>query len=110
MSPVVGSLRKLFSSLRVVKPVKQIDVSLNPIELIEKEFSGLHSGKPGLSSISGGQSAADNSLREIADFWKNWPLIAQEGSNRSCSTRDLRQLLIGHWSTSQVSDDACALS
>ena len=70
-SPAVGSLRKLVSSLRVVKPVKQIDVSLNPVELIEKEFSGLHSGKSGLSSISGGQSAADNSLREIADFWKN---------------------------------------
>ena len=70
-SPVVGSLRKLVSSLRVVKPVKQIDVSLNPVELIEKEFSGLHSGKSGLSSISGSQSAADNSLREIADFWKN---------------------------------------
>lgn len=62
-SPVVGSLRKLVSPLRVVKPVKQIDVSRNPIELIEKEFSGLHSGNPGLSSIPGGQSAADKALR-----------------------------------------------
>ena len=64
-SPVVGSLRKLVSPLRVVKPVKQIDVSRNPIELIEKEFSGLHSGNPGLSSIPGGQSAADKALRDL---------------------------------------------
>src|SRR6056300_554326 len=72
-SPVVGSLRKLGSPLGVVNPVKQIDISRNPLDLIEQEFAGLYSGEPGLSSIPGGQSAANKALRDldISDYAAN---------------------------------------
>lgn len=39
-----------------------LDLSVDPLELIESDFDGLYSGQLGLSSIPGGQTAADAAL------------------------------------------------
>jgi deoxyribodipyrimidine photo-lyase len=44
---------------------RRIDVGLEPLEIIEKDFDGLYSGDLGLSSIDGGQTAADRALAEL---------------------------------------------
>jgi deoxyribodipyrimidine photo-lyase len=55
---------------RVFKP---LDVSQDPLELIEREFAGLYSGEVGLSSIKGGQSAANAALAnlDVSGYAKN---------------------------------------
>lgn len=40
----------------------RIDINTEPLEVIEKNFAGLYSGDLGLSSIPGGQTAADQAL------------------------------------------------
>ena len=42
-----------------------LDISADPETIIEREFQGLHSGPIGLSSIKGGQSAADAALASL---------------------------------------------
>ena len=42
-----------------------LNLDAHPLEIIEKEFQGLYSGKLGLSSIKGGQTAADNALNNL---------------------------------------------
>lgn len=42
-----------------------LNLDAQPLEIIEKEFAGLYSGKLGLSSINGGQTAADNALNNL---------------------------------------------
>jgi deoxyribodipyrimidine photo-lyase len=44
---------------------KSLDISLDPIELIQTHFQGLYSGDLGLSSIKGGQSAANLALENL---------------------------------------------
>jgi deoxyribodipyrimidine photo-lyase len=44
---------------------KVIDISLDPIKVIETHFQGLYSGELGLSSIKGGQSAANQALANL---------------------------------------------
>jgi deoxyribodipyrimidine photo-lyase len=44
---------------------KSLDISLDPIELIQTHFKGLYSGELGLSSIKGGQSAANLALENL---------------------------------------------
>ena len=44
---------------------KIINLSKSVLELISDEFAGLHSGELGLSSIEGGQSAADVALKNL---------------------------------------------
>lgn len=44
---------------------KPLDLSANPLEIIEHSFAGLYSGELGLSSIKGGQTAADNVLANL---------------------------------------------
>ena len=43
----------------------QIPLDSHPLEIIERDFAGLYSGKLGLSSITGGQSAADAQLAQL---------------------------------------------
>lgn len=45
--------------------MKKLNLDLDPIELIEKEFQGFYSGELGISSIKGGQSAADVALAKL---------------------------------------------
>lgn len=45
--------------------LKTIDISTNIVELIESQFQGLYSGALGLSSIQGGQSAANRALGNL---------------------------------------------
>lgn len=42
-----------------------IDLSTDPLDIIEGTFAGLYSGELGLSSLSGGQSAADQALANL---------------------------------------------
>ena len=42
-----------------------LDLSGDALEIIERDFAGLYSGELGLSSISGGQSAADRALAAL---------------------------------------------
>lgn len=42
-----------------------IDLSTDPLDIIEGNFAGLYSGELGLSSLSGGQSAADQALATL---------------------------------------------
>lgn len=42
-----------------------IGLSGDPLEIIERDFAGLYSGELGLSSIAGGQSAADLALANL---------------------------------------------
>lgn len=42
-----------------------IDIDKDPIEIIQRDFAGLYSGELGLSSIPGGQSAADAALGQL---------------------------------------------
>ena len=44
---------------------KILDLSGKPLEIIEQHFIGLFSGDLGLSSIKGGQTAADNALSNL---------------------------------------------
>jgi deoxyribodipyrimidine photo-lyase len=44
---------------------RRINLGLEPLEIIEKDFEGLYSGELGLSSIDGGQTAADRALAEL---------------------------------------------
>ena len=44
---------------------KELNLDLKPLAIIEKEFKGLYSGELGLSSISGGQSAANHALAQL---------------------------------------------
>jgi len=39
-----------------------IDINQDPLFIIEKDFNGLYSGELGISSITGGQSAANAML------------------------------------------------
>lgn len=45
--------------------VQTIDISSDAIALIRKHFRGLHSGEVGLSSIQGGQTAANQALANL---------------------------------------------
>jgi deoxyribodipyrimidine photo-lyase len=45
--------------------VKTLDLTLDPATLIERDFQGLFSGSIGLSSIAGGQTAADAALANL---------------------------------------------
>ena len=45
--------------------VRQIEIQANPLDIITSEFEGLYSGEPGLSSISGGQTAANQALASL---------------------------------------------
>lgn len=45
--------------------LKGIDLSANTLALIQTQFTGLYSGELGLSSIPGGQSAADSALENL---------------------------------------------
>ena len=45
--------------------MKPINLDRQPLELIEDDFAGLYSGKLGLSSIKGGQSAANAALANL---------------------------------------------
>lgn len=42
-----------------------INLDSAPLEIIEKDFAGLYSGELGLSSIDGGQTAANRALAEL---------------------------------------------
>jgi deoxyribodipyrimidine photo-lyase len=44
---------------------EQLDINREPLEIIESHFGGLVSGVLGLSSIAGGQSAADRALAQL---------------------------------------------
>ena len=44
---------------------KQIEITENPLDLIATHFQGLYSGELGLSSIKGGQSAANQALANL---------------------------------------------
>lgn len=44
---------------------KVLDIKQSALELIESQFQGLYSGEIGLSSISGGQSAANRALENL---------------------------------------------
>ena len=44
---------------------KPLDLNRDPLEIIEGDFVGLYSGELGLSSIKGGQSAADEALANL---------------------------------------------
>ena len=50
-----------------------IDITREPLEILESDFKGLHSGELGLSSITGGQTAADAALAnlDITGYAKN---------------------------------------
>jgi deoxyribodipyrimidine photo-lyase len=45
--------------------LKQIDLGREVLSIIESDFAGLYSGPLGVSSIAGGQSAADKALSEL---------------------------------------------
>jgi len=45
--------------------LRSINIESNPIEIIKNEFTSLHSGPIGLSSIKGGQSAANDALAKL---------------------------------------------
>ncbi len=47
------------------KPLIPIDLSRLTLDIVEEQFSGLYSGELGLSSIRGGQSAANEALKEL---------------------------------------------
>jgi deoxyribodipyrimidine photo-lyase len=42
-----------------------LDLTMDPLEIIERHFIGAYSGNLALSSIPGGQSAADNALKNL---------------------------------------------
>lgn len=44
---------------------KRIDLGADPLEIIERDFAGLYSGELGLSSLRGGQTAADTALAQL---------------------------------------------
>jgi len=44
---------------------RPLDISRDTLEIIEQDFAGLYSGELGLSSISGGQTAADTALANL---------------------------------------------
>ena len=46
-------------------PLVEIDLSKDALQLAAEHFSGLYSGEPGLSSIKGGQSAANAALANL---------------------------------------------
>ena len=43
----------------------RIDLAKDPLEILANDFKGLYSGELGLSSIAGGQSAADAPLANL---------------------------------------------
>ena len=45
--------------------LKEIDLSADALAIIERDFSGLYSGPLQISSIKGGQTAADDALRNL---------------------------------------------
>lgn len=45
--------------------MQKLDLAGEPIEILERDFAGLYSGELGLSSIRGGQSAADAALASL---------------------------------------------
>lgn len=60
---------------------KPIDLARDPLEIIENDFQGLYSGDLGLSSISGGQTAADAALAslDITGYAKNRSEVLPRG-------------------------------
>jgi deoxyribodipyrimidine photo-lyase len=44
---------------------RMLSLDAQVLEIIEREFQGLYSGELGLSSIKGGQTAADNALEAL---------------------------------------------
>ncbi len=42
-----------------------LNLDAHPLEIIERDFQGLYSGEPGLSSIKGGQTAANTALNKL---------------------------------------------
>ena len=45
--------------------LKAIDANLPVLQIIERDFKGLYSGELGVSSIPGGQSAANRALEQL---------------------------------------------
>lgn len=43
----------------------RIDLEAPPLEIIQRDFAGLHSGELGLSSLAGGQTAANRALTKL---------------------------------------------
>ena len=43
----------------------KIDINQEVLSIIEKDFNGLYSGELGISSITGGQSAANTALSKL---------------------------------------------
>ena len=65
-SPIAGSGSWNIFALDSVGPsVQPIEITRDPQALISDHFNGLYSGEIGLSSIRGGQSAADEALRNL---------------------------------------------
>ena len=44
---------------------KELNLDFEPLAIIEEKFKGLYSGELGLSSIPGGQSAANHALAHL---------------------------------------------
>jgi hypothetical protein len=60
---------------------KSLSLNGPVIEIIEREFQGIYSGELGLSSINGGQTAADHALEKLD--------ITGYANRRDCSTKRL---------------------
>ena len=49
----------------MIMELKAIDANLPVLQIIERDFKGLYSGELGVSSITGGQSAANRALEQL---------------------------------------------
>jgi len=45
--------------------LKPLNLDADPLETIQRDFGGLYSGEPGLSTITGGQTAANQALANV---------------------------------------------
>jgi len=45
--------------------LKPLNLDADPLEIIQRDFGGLYSGEPGLSTITGGQTAANQALANV---------------------------------------------
>jgi hypothetical protein len=73
--------------------MRQIDISQDATAILEKEFTGLHSGG-GRSSIAGGQSAADHALaqlRQVREHCRTTPIPM--AAHTSCKISEILQRL-----------------
>ena len=60
-----AQIREVEDKMRPLMELKRIDLSDDPLEIIARDFTGLYSGDLGLSSIKGGQSAANEALANL---------------------------------------------